>query len=90
LRGPTVSLRRFVQSKCHPLLLCTRINSVFTVRLNVYQCFLYAAVKFCAYLKALKPNVKVIGVEPTGANAMTQASRTLLVCAILMLSIIMI
>jgi len=26
-----------------------------------------------AYVKALKPNIKVIGVEPTGANAMAQS-----------------
>jgi threonine dehydratase len=27
----------------------------------------------CAYVKALKPEIKVIGVEPTGANAMAQS-----------------
>ncbi len=30
-------------------------------------------VGIAAFFKALKPNVKIIGVEPTGANAMAQS-----------------
>jgi hypothetical protein len=44
------ALKRFVQSKCHPLLFDACINSPLTVAVNTYQLFLFAAIKFAAYL----------------------------------------
>ena len=35
-----------------------------------------------AVVKALKPHIKVIGVEPTGANAMAQVGAVCAVCAV--------
>ena len=46
-------LYSFLRPKCHGVLLDTRINSVATVRLNVYQAFLLAAIKFHCYTRAL-------------------------------------
>eukprot|EP01114_Cavostelium_apophysatum_P022198 TRINITY_DN7957_c0_g1_i2.p1 TRINITY_DN7957_c0_g1~~TRINITY_DN7957_c0_g1_i2.p1 ORF type:complete len:1151 (-),score=257.66 TRINITY_DN7957_c0_g1_i2:26-3478(-) len=36
-----------ISQRIHPLLLDLNINSLFTVRLNIYQFFLFSAIKFC-------------------------------------------
>ena len=46
-------LYSFLRPKCHGVLLDTRINSLPTVWLNVYQSFLLAAIKFHCYTRAL-------------------------------------
>uniref|UniRef100_A0A7N0R959 Telomerase reverse transcriptase n=1 Tax=Kalanchoe fedtschenkoi TaxID=63787 RepID=A0A7N0R959_KALFE len=46
-------LCRFLQPKCHPILFDQNINSEQVVRLNVYQIFLLAAMKFHCYVKGL-------------------------------------
>jgi hypothetical protein len=46
-------LYSFLRPKCHGVLLDTRINSVATVWLNIYQAFLLAAIKFHCYTRAL-------------------------------------
>ena len=46
-------LYSFLRPKCHGVLLDTRINSLPTVWLNVYQAFLLAAIKFHCYTRAL-------------------------------------
>mmetsp|Transcript_43236 Transcript_43236/g.112063 ORF Transcript_43236/g.112063 Transcript_43236/m.112063 type:complete len:190 (-) Transcript_43236:432-1001(-) len=46
-------LALYVRPKCHPLLLDTRLNSPATVRVNIYQAFTLAAMKFHLYLAAL-------------------------------------
>ncbi|KAL4860163.1 Telomerase reverse transcriptase [Chlorella vulgaris] len=48
-----VRLCQYLRPKVHPLLLDSTINSPQTVRLNVYQAFLLAAMKFHCYVKAL-------------------------------------
>jgi len=48
------ALKRYVQAKCHPLLFDACINSHFTVALNTYQIFLFAAIKWVAYLNELQ------------------------------------
>ncbi|PRP89728.1 telomerase reverse transcriptase [Planoprotostelium fungivorum] len=44
---------RSLNCRCHPLLLDSNINSFFTVYLNVYQMFLFCAIKFVCYASAL-------------------------------------
>ena len=44
-------LYSFLRPKCHALLLDGRLNSAATVRLNIYQSFLLAAIKFHCYVK---------------------------------------
>ena len=46
-------LYSFLRPKCHGVLLDTRINSLPTVWLNIYQAFLLAAIKFHCYTRAL-------------------------------------
>ncbi|KAL6051599.1 Telomerase reverse transcriptase, variant 3 [Balamuthia mandrillaris] len=42
-----------IRPKCHPLLLDGNVNSVFTVRLNVYQAFLFSAIKYHCHICCL-------------------------------------
>ncbi|CAM8958194.1 unnamed protein product [Rhodiola kirilowii] len=46
-------LRGFMRPKCHPILFDQNINSEPVVRLNVYQIFLLAAMKFHCYVQGL-------------------------------------
>ena len=48
---PLSWLYSFLRPKCHALLLDGRLNSAATVRLNIYQSFLLAAIKFHCYVK---------------------------------------
>ena len=47
-------LYSFLRPKCHGVLLDTRINSVQTVWLNIYQAFMLAAIKFHCYTRVRK------------------------------------
>jgi len=46
-------LPQYLKPRCQPILLDAQVNSVFTVHLNVYQAFLYCAIKFHANAIAL-------------------------------------
>jgi hypothetical protein len=56
-KNPGVSLRnkldKLIKYRCHPLTLDTNINSLETVYLNVYQAFLFIAMKFHLLAKNL-------------------------------------
>ncbi|KAK9817956.1 hypothetical protein WJX72_004857 [[Myrmecia] bisecta] len=43
----------YMRPKCHPLLIDTTINSAATVRLNIYQAFLLAAMKFHCHVASM-------------------------------------
>jgi Telomerase reverse transcriptase, C-terminal extension len=44
---------QYLKPRCQPILLDAQVNSVFTVHLNIYQAFLYCAIKFHANAIAL-------------------------------------
>ncbi|KAK9847399.1 hypothetical protein WJX84_002852 [Apatococcus fuscideae] len=46
-------LRQHLRPKCHPILLDTSLHSAFTVRLNIFQGFLLAAMKFHCHHSSL-------------------------------------
>jgi telomerase reverse transcriptase len=50
-------MAKVIKFRCHPLLLDTNINSMFVVRLNVYQLFLFCAIKFHCHVKAMPQGV---------------------------------
>jgi hypothetical protein len=51
-------LIKSIKHRCHPILLDANINRVWTVRLNVYQMFLFCAIKFHFFVKTLPQGVE--------------------------------
>lgn len=46
-------MMRIIKCRCHLLILDCNINSVFIVRVNIFQLFLFTAIKFHCYVKYL-------------------------------------
>lgn len=55
-------LYAYLRPKCHPLFYDSNINSAAIVRLNIYQAFLLAAMKFHCYVSELK-GISAVSVE---------------------------
>lgn len=51
-------LHCFIRPKCHPILFDQNINSETVARLNVYQIFLLASMKFHCYVQGLSRFLK--------------------------------
>jgi len=44
---------RFIKAKCHPILIDSNINSPTIIRLNIYQNFMFSAIRFHSYIKSI-------------------------------------
>lgn len=50
-------MMRLIKCRCHPLTLDTNINSMFVVRLNIFQVFLFVAIKFHCYVQKFSQSI---------------------------------
>lgn len=65
-------LRQHMRPKCHPILLDSSLHSAVTVRLNLFQAFLLAAMKFHCHHSSLSQVASIFfsrpcPIPPTGA-----------------------
>jgi len=44
---------QFIKAKCHPILLDSNLNSPTIIRLNIYQNFMFGAIRFHSYVKSI-------------------------------------